>query len=201
MVPIVNYEWLDTDFGVRLTWGEPDCRSCESSGRVCGFKNDSSLQLDCSTQTNGFSGLSNAEKFRLLINVGVPGLVCITMFALYIYTLIRDRGRINEPITELSSVTIPQIHVVITGLNDLTIESYPKTQLGEKWEFPSPEDSTCPICLCEYQPEETIRTIPECNHHFHASCIDEWLRKNPTCPVCRKVPQEDNKTSLSPIET
>ncbi|KAM5572172.1 putative RING-H2 finger protein ATL69, partial [Rosa sericea] len=148
-----------------------------------------------------FSGLSNAEKFRLLISVGVPGLVCITMFALYIYTLIRDRGRINEPITELSSVTIPQIHVVITGLDDLTIESYPKTQLGEKWEFPSPEDSTCPICLCEYQPEETIRTIPECNHHFHASCIDEWLRKNPTCPVCKKVPQEDNKTSLSPIET
>lgn len=159
-----------------------------------------------STANLGFSGLSDATKFRLLVSVGVPGLVCITLIALYIFTLIRDRGRdrINEPLTELSSVSstnIPQNHVVITGLDDLTLESYPKIQLGEKWEIPDPDDSTCPICLCEYQPDEILRTIPECNHHFHAACVDEWLRKNPTCPVCRKVPQEDNNISLPSIET
>lgn len=134
--------------------------------------------------------------------MGAPGLVCVTGLALYIFTLIRDRVRPPQPqpITELSPVTNRLPHVAITGLDDLAIESYPKIQLGETWDFPNPDDNTCPICLCEYQAKETLRSIPECNHHFHASCIDEWLRKNPTCPVCRKNPPENNETSLDMID-
>jgi hypothetical protein len=25
-----------------------------------------------------------------------------------------------------------------------------------------------------------------CNHSFHINCIDEWLAKNTTCPMCRR---------------
>jgi hypothetical protein len=55
--------------------------------------------------------------------------------------------------------------------------------------LPKPNDNTCPICLSEYQPKETLKTIPECQHCFHAECIDEWLSLNATCPICRNSPE------------
>ena len=36
-----------------------------------------------------------------------------------------------------------------------------------------------------------------CNHDFHANCVNRWLRSNDTCPLCR-APQnndENNRTS------
>ena len=68
----------------------------------------------------------------------------------------------------------------IHGLDGPTIESYPKTLLGESRELPNPNDNTCPICLSEYKPKEMLRTIPECNHYFHVNCIDKWLKINAT---------------------
>ncbi|KAI5329166.1 hypothetical protein L3X38_028563 [Prunus dulcis] len=96
----------------------------------------------------------------------------------------RTCGRVNRPIIELSAIPHPQPSAVIMGLDDPTIDSYPKTQLGESLELPKPNDNTCSICLGNYQPRETLRTIPECNHYFHANCIDEWLRRNATWPIC-----------------
>lgn len=51
--------------------------------------------------------------------------------------------------------------------------------------FGSLEDAQCSICLGEYQENEELRMMPKCGHCFHLACIDVWLRKQPTCPVCR----------------
>lgn len=53
MVPSQYYDWQNSYFGVSLTWGVPDCRSCESRGRVCGLKKASTSQLDCSSPNSG----------------------------------------------------------------------------------------------------------------------------------------------------
>ncbi|XAR66298.1 hypothetical protein NMG60_11012478 [Bertholletia excelsa] len=47
------------------------------------------------------------------------------------------------------------------------------------------EDTTCAVCLCEFEEGEELRTLPECAHTFHVSCIDMWLYSHSTCPVCR----------------
>ncbi|KAL8494921.1 hypothetical protein ACS0TY_019187 [Phlomoides rotata] len=51
----------------------------------------------------------------------------------------------------------------------------------------SPDCNTCSICLDSYVPKDTVRSIAKCEHCFHAECIELWLRKNSTCPVCRAV--------------
>lgn len=52
----------------------------------------------------------------------------------------------------------------------------------------------CTICLAEYQEREVLRIMPNCGHSFHLSCIDIWLRKQSTCPVCRLSVQNTFET-------
>uniref|UniRef100_A0A3Q7ERB0 RING-type E3 ubiquitin transferase n=1 Tax=Solanum lycopersicum TaxID=4081 RepID=A0A3Q7ERB0_SOLLC len=47
------------------------------------------------------------------------------------------------------------------------------------------EGTDCSVCLCEFQEDETLRILPNCNHAFHIPCIDTWLRSHTNCPTCR----------------
>ncbi|GMI90985.1 Arabidopsis Toxicos en Levadura 54 [Hibiscus trionum] len=47
------------------------------------------------------------------------------------------------------------------------------------------EGTECSVCLNEFQEDETVRLLPKCNHAFHISCIDTWLRSHTNCPLCR----------------
>ena len=37
--------------------------------------------------------------------------------------------------------------------------------------------STCVICMCEFETRQTLRVLP-CSHEYHAKCIDKWLKVN-----------------------
>nr|GMD91581.1 RING-H2 finger protein ATL54-like [Ipomoea batatas] len=45
----------------------------------------------------------------------------------------------------------------------------------------------CAVCLNLFQAEDNLRIMPKCNHAFHVSCIDTWLKSHQNCPVCRAV--------------
>lgn len=47
------------------------------------------------------------------------------------------------------------------------------------------DEAMCSICLCEFEEDEELRTLPECSHSFHVPCIDMWLYSHSTCPICR----------------
>ncbi|KAL8499687.1 hypothetical protein ACS0TY_019602 [Phlomoides rotata] len=44
---------------------------------------------------------------------------------------------------------------------------------------------SCSICIEEYSDKDRVRYLDQCGHFFHVECIDQWLQKNNTCPVCR----------------
>lgn len=48
---------------------------------------------------------------------------------------------------------------------------------------PLEEEDVCPTCFEEYDAENP-KIITKCEHHFHLSCILEWLERSDTCPVC-----------------
>ncbi|XP_039043564.1 RING-H2 finger protein ATL67-like [Hibiscus syriacus] len=79
----------------------------------------------------------------------------------------------------------------VVGLDQAVINSYPKFQFSKDQSSvtdPGNANATFSICLCEYKDSETLRMMPECRHHFHAPCIDAWLKLNGSCPVCRNSP-------------
>lgn len=55
----------------------------------------------------------------------------------------------------------------------------------------SSEEGKCIICLGDYEVDEELKVLP-CNHHFHRSCIDEWLHIQKTCPLCVQEVQYQN---------
>ncbi|XP_016651066.1 PREDICTED: putative RING-H2 finger protein ATL21B [Prunus mume] len=189
-------DWSIIDlYGVELAWDDPDCRFCGRLGKFCGFENAKRSKLICFDIYKYYSSDNDTvrtSEIAIITCLGVLGLLLTTAFFL---RLMRTCGRVQQPIVELSTITNQQPPAVMKGLDDATIESYPKIQLGQSWELPEPNDNTCPICLGTYKSKETLRTIPECNHYFHANCIDEWLRRNATCPLCRN-PSEGNKVII-----
>ena len=53
-------------------------------------------------------------------------------------------------------------------------------------EGPFTQNDICDICYEEIYKDDFIdKSLTKCCHSFHTVCINEWLRKSATCPVCR----------------
>lgn len=53
-------------------------------------------------------------------------------------------------------------------------------------EMVSSHSTECAICLDDFVDGETCRVLIVCNHIYHSSCIDQWLKFQLNCPICRK---------------
>lgn len=66
----------------------------------------------------------------------------------------------------------------------------------EKWSFQyirdednGEGDSECRVCLDDLAAEDEIVRLP-CMHYAHTRCMETWLIRFPTCPVCRTDARE-----------
>jgi len=84
-----------------------------------------------------------------------------------------DENRVDHPIWFITTIGLQQ-----SIINSITVCKYKK---GEGLI----EGTECSVCLSEFQQDETLRLLPKCNHAFHISCIDTWLRSHTNCPLCR----------------
>ncbi|XP_048558673.1 putative RING-H2 finger protein ATL69 [Triticum urartu] len=84
------------------------------------------------------------------------------------------------------------------GLEPLVIAEIPIMKYSEA--LYSKDDAQCSICLGEYTEKELLRIIPTCQHNFHRTCLDLWLQKQTTCPICRVSLKElpSGKAAIAP---
>eukprot|EP00250_Pteridium_aquilinum_P034514 c7684_g1_i1 orf=507-1070(-) len=131
--------------------------------------------------------------YGIAIAVGILVLVSTIMLASYVCVRLHGRGgtqagrNVNRRDVTRTGSDEPQAWSV-AGLDEATLQSYPKIVFNEKQPLPPPQDTSCSICLAEYKDCETLRLLPECRHIFHSACIDAWLRLHASCPMCRASP-------------
>lgn len=94
------------------------------------------------------------------------------------------------------------------GIDEATLDSYPTTVYSEKVfrssksereeESGAEHKICCSICLSDYGESEVVRVLPDCSHMFHVDCIDQWLRRQATCPLCRISPRLQSALAEKP---
>jgi hypothetical protein len=48
------------------------------------------------------------------------------------------------------------------------------------------QDNECSICQDKFRIHEKISKLHVCGHMYHYSCVSEWAKYKPYCPLCRK---------------
>ncbi|KAK1391847.1 NEP1-interacting protein-like 1 [Heracleum sosnowskyi] len=89
---------------------------------------------------------------------------------------------------DTSSIEIPDLfEVTLTkGLSQDYIEKLPKHKITSTNITSCCYETSCAICLQDVNNGDLARTLPDCRHCFHSHCIDEWLTRQGSCPICRK---------------
>lgn len=65
------------------------------------------------------------------------------------------------------------------GLDQAAIDAIPVLVVG------SGDESQCSICLSNVAAGQKVKLLRGCNHGFHPECVDEWLKGQTNCPLCR----------------
>ena len=116
---------------------------------------------------------TNNQTFRDRIRQVLPELVEITLYS--------DGRPLNINTENLEDVPVP------TNLNILRHN----TEVSTYSNLDTTEDSCC-ICRENFQDTDIVRKINSCGHVFHLNCLDTWLERHTTCPMCRQDIRESN---------
>merc|ERR1719197_2462125 len=91
-------------------------------------------------------------------------------------------GRVNRGATNDEIRTLPTRKLKLSRRTGASAEGAASSPAGD--EGGDKLDGTCTVCMEEWADGDDVRTLP-CLHHFHTNCIDEWLKRNKTCPICK----------------
>lgn len=95
-------------------------------------------------------------------------------------------------------IEIPDIYdeLATRGLSQDALKRLPSEVIME--DMKAMRSICCAICLQNIEVGETVRSLPRCHHVFHLTCVDKWLLRCGSCPVCRQ--HVKYKALCTPIE-
>ncbi|KAF5726005.1 hypothetical protein HS088_TW23G00742 [Tripterygium wilfordii] len=79
-----------------------------------------------------------------------------------------------------------------SGIDKTVIESLPFFRFSSL--KGSKQGLECAVCLSKFEDIEILRLLPKCKHAFHINCVDQWLEKHSSCPLCRHKVNADDPT-------
>ncbi|XP_020261422.1 probable E3 ubiquitin-protein ligase RHB1A isoform X2 [Asparagus officinalis] len=98
-----------------------------------------------------------------------------------------DSASIGEAVVMDGNLKDSEYKIKVVGEEDnLKAKEDEPSKLSKSDGLATEEEDVCPTCLEEYD-SENPRIITKCGHHFHLSCILEWMERSDTCAICDKI--------------
>lgn len=116
---------------------------------------------------------SEFENPNSLVNM----LLSIHANNVYAYTIMenRDQYLLNNALNRSLEDDIRYTNVDMDRELEVEEKEYGENKTEEK----------CMICLEIFEEKDIVGNI-DCNHVFHINCLQEWGKRNPKCPLCKK---------------
>ncbi|XP_078598871.1 RING finger protein 215-like isoform X4 [Branchiostoma floridae x Branchiostoma japonicum] len=106
-------------------------------------------------------------------------LIFITTLSVLLMLQVRWRTQDDSYTTEQVETALQRL--ASDALSRMRVKRYKhfhrRRHDGEK------EKDACAVCLDHFYPGQAVRVLP-CCHEFHRKCVDSWLIKKRTCPLC-----------------
>lgn len=129
----------------------------------------------------------------LAVVIGILGVMFLLTFFLLMYAKFCQR-RASAPVRDTENqASFVRSRSRFSGIDKTVIESLPFFRFSSL--KGSKEGLECAVCLSKFEDVEVLRLLPKCKHAFHIGCIDHWLEKHSSCPICRhRLNPEDHTT-------
>ncbi|XP_062105894.1 E3 ubiquitin-protein ligase ATL41-like [Humulus lupulus] len=155
------------------------------------------------------SGYDFSSKIMLTAIISLSIVVIFVLFLhLYARYVLRRRARRRRQALHQLGLTVAEARSATeppppkTGLEPSVIASLPVFTFNCTGSIDLDQDRSneCAVCLSNLEEGERARLLPNCNHTFHAECIDKWLSSQSTCPICRTEAEPKPRPEPEPRE-
>ncbi|KAL3532503.1 hypothetical protein ACH5RR_006024 [Cinchona calisaya] len=155
------------------------------------------LKVEAQTAPNQYDLSSqDVSNFQpsLAVVIGILSIMFSLTFILLLYAkFCRNTSSSSVHINQQILDGLPRSRSRFSGIDKTVIESLPFFRFSSL--KGSREGLECVICLSKFEDIEILRLLPKCKHAFHINCLDEWLGKHSSCPLCRhKISPDDIST-------
>ncbi|XP_019199787.1 PREDICTED: E3 ubiquitin-protein ligase ATL42-like [Ipomoea nil] len=132
---------------------------------------------------------TNTFQPSLVVVIGILAIMFSLTFFLLLYAKFCHRASILNTTLQIPDALLGSWRRS-SGIDKTVVESLPFFRFSSL--KGSREGLECSVCLSRFEDIEILRLLPKCKHAFHIHCIDQWLEKHSSCPLCRhKVTAED----------
>ncbi|CAA7034404.1 unnamed protein product [Microthlaspi erraticum] len=120
-------------------------------------------------------------------------LISVVLFLALLTLYVHRTCLIRNPIS-LHQPSPPLTRCVSGGLDPEVIRSLPVLLCRREAEE---EERECCICLGGFEEGEKMKVLPPCRHCYHCECVDQWLKTESSCPLCRVSIRVDSSVSIT----
>lgn len=150
-----------------------------------------------SENTESNSPADSISNFQpsLAVVIGMLAIMFSLTFVLLLYAKFCHRAASVHTMNQQIHDGLARSRSLASGVDKTVVESLPFFRFSSL--RGSRDGLECAVCLAKFEDVEVLRLLPKCKHAFHIDCIDQWLDKHSTCPLCRRKVSADDLSHLS----